>query len=111
MSEPGLNLEQRVMKLERVMLTVRIGIIVLVGFMIYDTLAPETGSDIVFAHKIKARQFVLLGPGDDPVGYWDNKDTKGLKMYSKQGDHVVLSPDAITFYKDKLNPEIKSKYD
>jgi len=110
MSEP-LGLEQRIAKLERIMLTVRIAIIVLVGFMVYDTLAPETGSDIVFADKIKARQFVLLGPGDDPVGYWDYKDSKGLKMYSRQGDHIVIGPDSIIFYEDKLNPEVKSKYD
>ena len=110
MSEP-LGLEQRIAKLERIMLTVRIAIIVLVGFMVYDTLAPETGSDIVFANKIKARQFVLLGPGDDAIGYWDYKDNNGLKMYSKQGDHVVVGADSITFYRDKLNPQVKSIYD
>ncbi len=110
MSEP-LSLDQRVVKLERIMFTMRIAIIVLVGFMIYDSLAPETGSDIVFANKVKARQFVLLGPGDDPIGYWDYKDTKGLKLYSKDGNHIMVSPDAITFYEDKLNPQVKSKYD
>ena len=110
MSEP-LGLEQRIIKLERVMNMVRIAIVVLVGFMMYDTLAPETGSDIIFAHKIKARHFVLLGPGDKPIGYWDYKDTKGLKLYSNEGNHVLVSPDAVTFYEDKLNPQVKSKYD
>ena len=110
MSEP-LGLEQRIIKLERVMNMVRIAIVVLVGFMMYDTLAPETGSDIIFAHKIKARHFVLLGPGDEPIGYWDYKDTKGLKLYSNEGNHVLVSPDAVTFYEDKLNPQVKSKYD
>jgi len=111
MSEPEMGLEQRITKLERVMLTMRIAIIVLVGFMTYDALAPETGADIVFADKIKSRQFVLLGPGDEAFGYWDYKDNNGLKLYSKQGDHVVLSPDDLTFYQDKLNPVAKSKYD
>ncbi|MGH1538761.1 MAG: hypothetical protein ACRBDX_12075 [Gammaproteobacteria bacterium] len=110
MSEP-LSLDQRVVKLERIMFTMRIAVVVLVGFMIYDSLAPETGSDIVFANKIKARQFVLLGPGDEPIGYWDYKDTKGLKLYSKEGSHIIVSPDAVTFYEDKLNPQVKSKYD
>ena len=111
MSEQAVDLEERVRKLERIMFTVRIAIIVLVGFMMYDALSPDTGSDIIFADKIKSRQFVLLGSGDQPVGYWDVKDSHGFKMYSKQGDHVLLAPEALTFYQDKLNPEVKSKYD
>ena len=111
MSELDADLYQRVQKLERIMFTMRIAIVIVVGFMIYDSLAPETGSSIIFADKIKARQFVLLGPGDDAIGYWDYKDTKGIKLYSKEGNHVIVSPDAITFYQDKLNPEVKSKYD
>lgn len=111
MSELDASLHERVQKLERIMFTMRIAIVVVVGFMMYDALAPDTGSDIIFADKIKARKFVLLGPGDEAIGYWDYKDTKGIKMYSKQGDHVIVSPDSITFYQDKLNPEVKSKYD
>ena len=111
MSEHDMGSEERVKKLEKIMLTVRIAIIVLVGFMMYDALSPETGSDIIFADKIKARKFELLGAGNTPVGYWDTKDTNGIKLYTKQGDHVVLTPEALIFYKDKLNPEVKSKYD
>ena len=111
MQENTLELEERVKKLERIMFTVRVAIIVLVGFMMYDALSPDTGSDVIFADKIKSRAFVLLGSGDKPIGYWDVKDTNGFKMYSKQGDHVLVTPDAVTFYKDKLNPEVKSKYD
>ncbi len=111
MSEAVPGLEHRIVKLERIMYTMRIAIVVLVGFMMYDALSPETGSDIIFADKIKSRQFVLLGPNDEPIGYWDYKDTKGLKLYSTKGDHIVVSPDAVTFFQDKLNPEIKSKYD
>ncbi len=111
MSEPVLGLEERIVKLERIMFTMRIAIVVLVGFMMYDVLAPETGSDTIFADKIKSRQFVLLGPGDEAIGYWDYQDTKGLKLYSKEGNHVIVSPDAVSFYQDKLNPELKSKYD
>ncbi len=111
MSEVTPGLEQRIVKLERIMFTMRIAIVVLVGFMMYDAISPDTGSDIIFADKIKSRQFVLLGPHDEPIGYWDYKDTKGLKLYSSKGNHVVLSPDALTFYEDKLNPEVKSKYD
>ena len=111
MSEPALGLEERIVKLERVMFTMRLAIVVLVGFMMYDVLAPETGSDIIFADKIKSRQFVLLGPGDEAIGYWDYQDNKGLKLYSKEGNHVIVSPDAVSFYQDKLNPELKSKYD
>ncbi len=111
MSEVTPGLEERIVKLERIMFTVRIAIVVLVGFMMYDALSPDTGSDIIFADKVKSRQFVLLGPGDKPIGYWDYKDTKGLKLYSSKGDHVVISPEALTFFQDKLNPEVTSKYD
>lgn len=111
MSEIDTTLEERIKKLERIMFTVRIAIIVLIGFMMYDALSPDTGSDIIYADKIKSREYVLLGPGNTPVGHWDFKDTEGFKFYSKEGNHVLLTPDAITFYKDKLNPEIKSKYD
>jgi hypothetical protein len=110
-SEQILSLEERVKKLERILFTVRIAIVVLIGFMMYDALAPDTGSDVIFADKIKSREFVLLGPGDQPIGYWDYQDTNGLKLYSKEGEHVVISPNAVTFYKDKLNPVVKSKYD
>jgi len=106
-----MDLEQRIAKLERIMLTVRLAIIVLVGFMVYDALAPETGADIIFADKIKSRQFVLLGPNDEAMGFWEYKDNNALKLYSKQGDHIELGPEAITFYQDKLNPVVKSKYD
>ena len=111
MSEIDTTLEERIKKLERIMFTVRIAIIVLIGFMMYDALSPDTGSDIIYADKIKSRENVLLGPGNTPVGHWDFKDTEGFKLYSKEGDYVLLTPDAITFYEDKLNPAIKSKYD
>ncbi|MEM7401454.1 MAG: hypothetical protein AAF304_05830 [Pseudomonadota bacterium] len=111
MTELESTLEERVKKLERIMFTVRIAIIVLIGFMMYDALSPDTGSDIIYADKIKSREYVLLGSGNAPVGHWDYKDTEGFKLYSKDGDHMVLTPKALTFYKDKLNPEIKSTYD
>lgn len=111
MTQPDLGLQERVQKLERIMFMMRVAIVVLVGFMMYDALAPDTGSDIIFADKIKSRQFVLLGPGDKAIGYWDYKDTKGLKLYSKEGSHVVISSESLTFYEDKLNPQVKSKYD
>jgi len=103
--------EERVKKLERMVNIMRIAIIVLVVFMFADVLSQDTGSRVIFADKIKARAFVLLGPGDQPIGFWDNKDTKGLKMYSKDGSHVVLNPHEITFFQDRLNPVVKSKYD
>ncbi|MCZ6565766.1 MAG: hypothetical protein O6852_06505 [Gammaproteobacteria bacterium] len=104
-------LEERVKKLERMVNIMRIAIIVLVVFMFADALSQDTGSRVIFADKIKARAFVLLGPGDQPIGFWDNKDTKGLKMYAKDGSHVVLNPHEITFFQDRLNPVVKSKYD
>ena len=111
MSELETTLEERIIKLERIMFTVRIAIIVLIGFMMYDALSPDTGSDIIYADKIKSREYVLLGSGNAPVGHWDFKDTEGFKLFSKEGNHVLITPDAITFYEDKLNPTVKSKYD
>ena len=106
-----LNLEERVKNLERIMKVMRVAIIVFVGFLLYDVISKDTGSSIIFAEKIKSREFVLLGPGDQPVGYWDYKDTNGLKMYSKNGNHIVLTPDAVTFYEDRLNPVVRIQYD
>lgn len=106
-----LGLEERVRNLERTIRTVRIAIIIFVGFLIYDVVSEDSGSNIIFADKIKSREFVLLGPGDDAVGHWDYKDTHGFKMYSKEGDHIVLTPEAVTFYQDRLNPVVRTKYD
>lgn len=106
-----LGLEERVRNLERTIRTIRIAIIIFVGFLLYDVISEDSGSSIVFADKIKSREFVLLGSGDQPVGHWDYKDTNGLKMYSKEGDHIVLTPEAITFYQDRLNPVAHAKYD
>ena len=105
------NLEMRVQKLEKIVFTMRLAIIIFIGFMIYDIISKDTGSDYVFAQKIKAREFVLLDSSDAPVGFWDYKDTNGFKMYDKTGNHITLTPDAVTFYKDRLNPVVKSTYD
>ena len=106
-----LGLEERVQKLERTLRTVRIAIIIFVGFLIYDVISRDSGSSIIFADKIKSREFVLLGSGDQPVGHWDYKHTNGFKMYSKEGDHIVLTPEAVTFYKDRLNPVVRTKFE
>ena len=106
-----LDLEVRVKNLERVVKTMRIAIIVFVGFLLYDVISKDSGSSIIFADKIKSREFVLVGSGDQAVGHWDYKDTNGLKMYAKDGSHSVLTPDAVTFYQDRLNPVVTSKYD
>ena len=106
-----LNLEGRIVKMERIVKTMRIAIIIFVGFLLYDVISRDSGSSIIFADKIKSREFVLLGPGDEPIGHWDFKDTNGLKMYSKDGSHIVISSGAITFYEDRLNPVVKTKYD
>ncbi len=105
------DLEVRVKNLERTVKIMRVAIIIFVGFLLYDVISKDSGSSIIFADKIKSREFVLLGPGDEPIGHWDFKDTNGLKMYSKNGDHVVLTSDAVTFYEDRLNPVVKTKYD
>lgn len=105
-------LEERIKKLERVVFTMRVAIIIFVGFLLYDVISQDTGSDIIFADKVRAREFILVGPpGDTPVGYWDYKDTNGFKMYAKDGNHIMLTPDAVTFYEDRLNPVVKSRYD
>ncbi|MCY4642034.1 MAG: hypothetical protein OXC41_05000 [Gammaproteobacteria bacterium] len=106
-----LGLEERVHNLERTIRTIRIAIIIFVGFLLYDVISKDSGSDIIFAEKVKSREFVLLGSGDQPVGHWDYKDTSGLKMYSTEGDHVVLTPESVTFYQDRLNPVVRTRYD
>ncbi len=106
-----LSLEERVHKLEKIMFTVRLGIIFLIGFMMYDVISQDTGSDYVFADKIKAREYILLNKNDQPIGFWDSRDTNGFKMYAKNGNHIMLTPEAVTLFEDRLNPVIKSQYD
>jgi len=105
------QLEDRVKKLERLVNMMRFGMIALIAFMIADILSDDTGSKVIFADQIKAREFVLLGEHDTPIAHWDNKETGGLKIYAKDGSHVVLAPESLTFYQDRLNPVETSKYD
>ena len=109
LSEP--EIEDRVKKLERMVNMMRFGIIALIAFMIADILSDDTGSKVIFADQIKAREFILLGEHDSPVAHWDYKESGGLKMYAKDGSHAVLAPEALTFYQDRLNPVETSKYD
>ena len=106
-----ITVEDRIKKLERTVNIMRFAMIALVVFMVAEILSKDTGSRVIFADKIKAREYVLLGSGDQPVANWDNKETYGLKMYDKEGNHVLISPQAVTFYEDRLNPVVKSKYD
>ena len=109
MSEKGL--EERVRKLERIVSTMRIAIIIFVGYLIYDVISGDSGTDIIFADKVKSREFVLLDSGNRPVGQWDYKDTNGFTMYAQDGRHVTLTPEAVTFYEDRLHPVVRSTYD
>ncbi len=105
------EIKDRLKSLERTVKIMRVSVIVLVVFMVANAFSHEFGSRIIFADKIKAREFVLLGEQDTPVAHWDNKVTGGLKIYAKDGNHVVLSPESLTFYQDRLNPVEKAKYD
>ena len=55
-----MTLEERVKTLERLHRNARIAIIILVGYFIYDVISLDSGSDIIYAYKIKAKQFGLV---------------------------------------------------
>lgn len=68
----------------------RFGIIVFVAFMVADILSDDTGSKVIFADQVKAREYILLGEHDRAVAHWDNKETDGLKYMQRTAVMLYL---------------------
>lgn len=93
-------LDERLKRIETLQRNTRIAIIIIVGFLMYDALAPDSGSDIVFAHKVKARQFELVDGAGTVFGYWrktDDGNDSRLQLDNTDGSHLAITSDAFTW--------------
>ena len=103
-----LTLEERVKTLERLHRNARIAIIILVGYFIYDVISRDSGSDIIYAYKIKAKQFELV----DGVGtifaslkVLDEENAEpGIVLENWQGQKLRLTASEISLLSGGSNP-------
>ncbi len=108
---PEKSLEDRIKSLETLQRNTRIAIIILVGYSIYDVISVDSGSEIIFAHKVKAREFELIDGQGTVYGNWEvideEKKTAGLVMENTGGKRLTLTADEIKLTRDRVNPELE----
>ena len=107
----GKTLEERIKSLEILQRNTRIAIIILVGYSIYDVISVDSGSEIIFAHKVKARQFELIDGQGTVYGDWKVRDsektTAGLVMQNLSGNQMTVTADEIKLTSGRVNPAAK----
>ena len=100
--------EERIKSLEILQRNTRIAIIILVGYSIYDVISVDSGSDIIFAHKVKAREFELIDGQGTIYGSWKVRDqekrTAGLVMQSASGNQLYMNGEQISLMQGRVNP-------
>lgn len=105
------TLEERIKNLEVLQRNTRIAIIILVGYSIYDVVSKDSGSEIIFAHKVKAREFELINGQGDIFGSWKVRDDQnkaaGFVIDSIAGNQMTLTADELKFTEDRVNPVSK----
>lgn len=113
--QDGKTLEERIKSLEVLQRNTRIAIIILVGYSIYDVISMDSGSDIVFAHKVKAREFELIDGQGAIYGSWkvidSEKRTAGLVMENASGDQMMMTADDMKLTTGRINPAPKMTLD
>ena len=101
------ELTERVKKLEYLLRNTRIAIIIIVGYGIYDVISRDSGSDIVFAHKVKAKQFELVDGAGTILGGWKVQDKDAgvaeLVVENSEGKQLRLSADKVSFVSGRVN--------
>lgn len=104
------KLTERIKKLEYLQRNTRIAIIVLVGYSVYDVISKDSGSDIVYAHKVKAKEFELVDGVGTVFSSWkslqeDDHRVTTLVIEGADGDQVRLSAEKLSFVnKARTNP-------
>ncbi len=102
------SLEDRVKSREHLQRNARIAIIILVGYSIYDVISKDSGSEIVFAHKVKARVFELIDGQGTVYGSWKafdgQKKEAGLFIENSAGNQLRLSAEKIQLMQGRVNP-------
>jgi len=109
------TLEERIKSLEILQRNSRIAIIILVGYSIYDVISMDSGSEIIFAHKVKAREFELIDGQGAIYGSWkvldSEKRTAGLVMENATGDQMMMTADDMKLTTGRINPAPKMTLD
>jgi hypothetical protein len=102
------SLEERMKSIETLQRNTRIAIIILVGYSIYDVISVDSGSEIVFAHKVKAREFELIDGQGAIYGSWRvtdaEKRTADLVIENASGDRITMNADEVKLTSDRINP-------
>ena len=102
------TLEDRIKRLETLQRNTRIAIIILVGYSIYDVISVDTGSEIIFSHKVKARAFELIDGQGTVFGSWklidEKKRTAGLVIESAEGKQMTMTADQVKLTNGRINP-------
>lgn len=104
------KLTERVKRLEYLQRNARIAIIILVGYSIYDVISKDSGSDIVFAHKVKAKEFELVDGTGTVFSSWKTTEQEDSRVTAfviqgNEGDQLHLSSERISFVeKGRTNP-------
>ena len=101
------ELTERIKKLETLQRNTRIAIIILVGYSIYDVISKDSGSEIIYAHKIKAKEFELVDGVGTIFSSWrvldeDNR-IAGLVIENSKGQQIRMTADKIDFLQGRTN--------
>ena len=102
------NIEERLKKLETLQRNTRIAIIILVGYSIYDVISKDSGSEIVYAHKVKAKEFELVDGIGTVFSSWKLLDKEnripGIVIEDSAGRKIRLTPNNIGLLEGRTNP-------
>lgn len=108
-------IEDRVKTLETLQRNARIAIIILVGYSIYDVISRDSGSDIIFAHKVKATQFDLVDGQSQVYASWkvlnDDTNEAGMVIENASGQQVKIMADSVTLSEGGVNPYMRARLD
>ena len=105
------DLKERVKKLESLQRNTRVAIIILVGYSIYDVISKDSGSEIIYAHKVKAKEFELVDGIGTVFSSWKLLDKEnripGMVMENSSGKKLRLTPDDISLLEGRTNPSVR----
>jgi len=103
-----MTLEERVKTLERLHRNARIAIIILVGYFIYDVISLDSCSDIIYAYKIKAKQFELVDGVGTIFASWKVSDEENseaaIVLENAEGQKLRLTASEISLLSGGSNP-------
>lgn len=109
------ELLERIKKLETLQRNARIAIIILVGYSIYDVISKDSGSEILYAHKVKAKEFELVDGIGTIFGSWKLLDVEnrvaGLVIENSEGKQVRVTADQFKFLAGRPDPVIRLTLD